>query len=330
LDKVEGIKKIQIHAKTTYPIISAYEFEFLMAEEEVKTLLRPCTIYFIIQRPLIYFDNFTTKDGVITFDLVDDTESKPLRCSFVPSENGFCAASEELMIKVMFYKKDADLTEPFKDVAAFKLLSLNDSFLGWFSPQKFIYEFLSGNISAEMKGNIADYIGYRVHYIGKAFSQDIWKRLTGHHKMQKILTVEDALNTKSLKAPFEISLLMLDIDGFDEMNLCPYEGYGLSEECNPILLEVSLEDDDDSIERLYEPTLSPRSPELTSEVEAMLVNRFKPEYNDILFENYPYIEKGTRSAGYSESTLVIKRLPAILKTNSHTQDIILPNCNVKT
>jgi hypothetical protein len=225
----------------------------------------------------------------------------------------------------MFYKKDADLTEPFNDVAAFKLLSLNEKFLGWFSPQKFIYEFLSGNISAEVKGNIADYIDYRVHYIGKAFSQDIWKRLTGHQKMQKILTVEDALNTKSLKAPFEIALLMLDVDGFDEANLFPYQGFGLSEECDPILHEVSLDEDDDSFERLFEPNLSPSSPELTSEVEAKLVNQFKPEYNDILFENYPYIEKGTRSAGYSESTLVIERFPAILKTNSHTQGVTLPN-----
>ncbi len=322
----KGVKSIQIHAKTTYPIVSAYEFEFLKSEEEVKSLLKPCTIYFIIQRPLIYFNNFESNNGIITFDLVDDTASEPLTCEFIPSDNGFCAGSEELLVNVMFYKKDADLTEPFNDVAAFKLLTLKEVFLGWFSPQKFIYEFLSGNIKAEVKGNISDYINYRVHYIGKAFSQDIWKRLTGHHKMQKILTLEDELNTSSLKAPFEIALLMLDVDGFDEANIYPYQDFGLSDECDPILHEVSLDDDNDSFERFFMPKLEPNSPELTSEVEAMLINKFKPDkYNDILFENYPNIEKGTRSAGYSESTLVIEKMPAILKTDSHTQEVILPN-----
>ncbi len=58
----------------------------------------------------------------------------------------------------------------------------------------------------------------------------------------------------------------------------------------------------------------------------MLINQFKPDkYNDILFKNYPFIEKGTRSAGYSESTLIIEKVSAILKTDSHTQEVILPN-----
>ncbi len=238
---VQGVKTIQIHAKTTYPIVSAYEFEFLKSEEEVKSLLKPCTIYFIIQRPLIYFNNFESKNGIITFDLLDDTDSAPLRCKFIPSDNGICPATEERLVKVMFYKKDADLVEPFNNVAVFQLLTLKEEFICWFSPQKFIYEYLSGNINAEIKGNIHDYIDYRVHYIGKAFSQDIWERLTGHHKMQKILTLENELNTSSLKAPFEIALLMLDVDGFDEANLFPYQGFGLSGECDPIFHEISLD-----------------------------------------------------------------------------------------
>ena len=60
--------------------------------------------------------------------------------------------------------------------------------------------------------------------------------------------------------------------------------------------------------------------ELTSEVEAMLVNMFKPAYNDIKFENYPNIEKGTRSAGYTYSSLIIEKLPARLKTDHHVQE----------
>lgn len=323
---IHGVKNIEIHAKTQYPIVSAYEFEFLKTDNEIKALLKPCTIYFIIQRPLMYYNNFKTCDGLITFEIVDDSSSIPLQCSFIPSENKFCTEEEDIQVEVLFYKKYKDIKEPFNDVAAFKLLNINNEFLSWFSPQKFIYEFLSGSIKADINGDITKYIDYKVHYIGKAFSQDIWERLTGHEKMQKILTLEDSLNTKSLKAPFEISLLMLNINGFTEANIFPYNGFGLSKDCNPILHDISFEEDNDSFERFNSVALSSDSEQLTIEVEAMLINSFKPEkYNKVLYKNYPNIKNGTRSVGYSESTLIIELCPAILKTDNYTQNVIFTN-----
>jgi hypothetical protein len=323
--KSQGIKNIQIHATTRYPIVSAYEFEFLKTEEEIQYLLKPCTIYFIVQRPLIYINDFVVQDGVISFEISDDQGKPPLKCKFIPSGNSFCKADEELLINAQFYKKDSDKEQPFNDVAAFKIFTLNEDFLGWFSPQKFIYEFLSGTIKAEIIGNIPDYIDYRVHYIGKAFAQDIWDRLTGHHKMQKILTLEDSLNTKNLKAPFEISLLMLDIDGFDESNIFPVFDFAVPEGTDPIIHSFDFEDDNESFENYYTPALTPRSAELTTETEAFLVNTFKPSYNETLFLNYPLIKNGTRDSGYTASTLLIEKLPAILKTDLHTQGVILPD-----
>lgn len=320
----QGIKTIQIHAQTRYPIVSAYEFEFLKSESEIQALLKPCTIYFILQRPLLYFDNLRVADGLITFSITDDSTSPPLECTFVPSENGFCSPSEELLIDVQFYKKTPDIKPPFNDVAAFKLLTFKGKFLGWFSPSKFLYEYLDNRIKAQVAGNVADYLDFQVHYIGKAFSQDIWKRLTGHEKMQSILTLEDSLNKRSLRAPFEISLLMLDIDGYDEANIFPNFEFILQKGIDPIVYPFSYDEDDERFDQYYEPKLSPRAPELTSEVEAMLVSTFKPKYNDILFENYPNIKAGTRSAGYTKSTLVIEKMSVILKTEHHEQGLVLP------
>ncbi len=320
----KGIKTIQIHAQTRYPIVSAYEFEFLKSEKEIQALLKPCTIYFILQRPLLYFDNLCVTDGQITFSITDDSNCQPLECTFIPSENGFCKTDEELLIDVQFYKKTPDKTEPLNDVGAFKLLTLKNDFLGWFSPSKFLYEVLDRRLKADVVGNIADYLDYQVHYIGKAFSQDIWNRLTGHHKMQSILTLEDSLNRRSLRAPFEISLLMLDIDGYDEGNMFPTFDFALQPGIEPIVYEFSFNEDDPRFEEYYKPKLSPRAPELTSEVEAMLVSTFKPKYNEILFENYPEIKAGTRSAGYTQSTLLIEKMPAILKTEHHAQGLVLP------
>ncbi|GKV80623.1 hypothetical protein PEC106664_13970 [Pectobacterium carotovorum subsp. carotovorum] len=324
MNGVQGIKNIQIHATTRYPVVSAYEFEFLKNEEVVQKLLEPCTIYFIIQRPLLYINNFSSENGWISFEISDDTDAKPLSCTFNPSDNGLCSPDEELIIEASFYKKTADTEQPFNTMAGFKIFTLDNKFLGWFSSQVFLYSFLSGKFKASVTGDIAPYLEYTVHYIGKAFSQDIWKRLTGHHKMQKILTMEDSLNTKTLKAPFEISLLMLDIDGYDEQNIFPVFDFAVPDDLEAIVYNFDYDESNTSFEDYYAPKLLPKAPELTTEIEAFLVNKFKPSYNDVLFINYPHIKDGTRDAGYTCCSLVIDNLPAILKTTTHTQHIILP------
>ncbi|MCW0080576.1 hypothetical protein [Burkholderia pseudomallei] len=324
-EEFEGIKTIQIHAQTRYPIVSAYEFEFLKSETEIQRLLKPCTIYFIIQRPLLYFSNVRSGSGALTFDIKDGTDKPPLKCEFVPSMNGFCKEDEELEIQFEFYKKVPDAAPPFDDVAVFKLRDVAGKYLGWFSPNLILYRFFEGTLDVDVKGPIPAYLDYDVHYIGKAFSQDIWKRLTGHEKMQSILTREDALNSKNLRAPFEIALLMLDIDGFDEANVYPQFDFVLEDGADPIVYRFTFEENDPRFEEYNAPKLGPRALELTNEVEAMLVNTFRPKYNEILFENYPNISSGTRSAGYTQSTLFIEKMPVILRTASHTQGIVLPN-----
>lgn len=323
-DVLYGVKTIEIHAKTNYPIVSAYEFEFLKSEAVMQAILKPCTIYFILQRPLLYFQNVKSENGDITFEIADYSSTPPLKCTFDPRANGFGELGEDLQIDVQFYKKVPDSQQPFNDVAALKILALDESFLGWFSPAKFLYEYLSGHVQAEVQGQVDAYLDYTVHYIGKAFSQDIWDRLTGHEKMQRILTLEEPMSSKNTRAPFEISLMMLDIDGFSDENLFPFFESACDFGIEPILHEVRSDDDGESVERLYTPMLDLRAPEFTSEVEGMLVSKFKPKYNEVLFRNYPNLSNGTRSAGYTQSRLIIERMPAILRTEHHTQNLVLP------
>ncbi|PRE93281.1 hypothetical protein C6Q02_01100 [Burkholderia multivorans] len=325
-NKAEGIKKIQIHAKTNYPIVSAYEFEFLKSEQQIQNLIKPCTIYFIIQRPLLYFDKFEFDNGDVKFEITDDSAKIPLQCRYSAFENGLSKNGEDLDIHLMFYKRKPDEAPPYTDIAGFKIFDREGKFLWWHSPQNFLYGFLDGRIKADIVGNVADYIDYHIHYIGKAFDQDIWDRLTGHKKMQSILTLEDSLSKKSLRAPFEISLLMLDIDGFDEANIFPPYEHAISPGAKPIVHYFTDDehDHDGSFAAYWRPKLDARAPELTAEVEALLVSTFKPIYNEIKFDNYPEIKSGTRSAGYTESSLLIEKMPAILSTEHHKQGVVLP------
>lgn len=316
-----GIKNIVITATTRYPIVSAYEYEFLKGEEEIQRRMSGCTIYFILQRPLMYFNSVREVGRTIKFDIVD-TVHKPLHATldldlFV--KGGACE------VEYQFYKATPDKASPRNDVAALKIRDGDGKFVVWETPQKLLYEALANGLAVRFTGgNIADFLTYDIHYIGKAFSQKVWKRLTGHEKMQKILTLEPALATANanVRAPFEISLLMLDIIGVTEGNMFPYmEAFRslLPQGVKPIKHKLRTEDDYAEFMTLK---IDTSAPELTSEVEGFLVHRFKPKYNERKFEKYPEIRKGTRSLGYTYSQLIIEKIPVVLRTEHFTQGAI--------
>jgi len=217
-----------------------------------------------------------------------------------------------VLIDLQYYKKEPDLKPPHNDVAAFKVLKLDGSFVVWETPQKLLYEAIANGLPVKFDGNINDYLEYNVHYIGKAFSQKVWDRLTGHHKLQKILTLENPIATAHARAPFEITLLMLDIIGFDEGNLMPVYDFAVPKGVTPIVHKLDTAED---FEKFYQPALQARSPELTSEVEAMLVNMFKPAYNEVLFENYPNISRERGPQDTRTPLCLVQKLPVVLRTN---------------
>ena len=316
-----GIKQIDIMATTRYPIVSAYEYEFLKEDKAVQDCMQGCTIYMILQRPLIYFNNVTLENGCINFEITDDIQL-PLFGVFNLNQNDICKEDEGLFIDVQFFKPIPDANSPFCDVAAFKILNLKNEFVAWYSPQKLLYQYLTGSLNLDLSGDIENFMDYKVHYIGQAFSQKIWNRLTGHEKMQKILTMEGPFSSKTGRAPFEISLLMLDITGYDEANTyLTFDGLDMPQD--PIFHAFTFEDGDDRFDKFSVPAIASNAPELTNEVEALLVNTFKPEYNEIKFEKYPNIKRGTRSVGYTSSALTIEDLPAKLYTKAYKMKAVL-------
>ncbi|MEZ0324285.1 MAG: hypothetical protein ACAH95_00105 [Fimbriimonas sp.] len=317
---IDGIKVLQIRARTNFHTVSAYEFEYFKQEAEVQQRLSPCTIYLIVQRPLTYFTNVRVSEGLMRFDIVDTAGRPPLRCTFSPEENGFSKGSNFVDIDIQFYTDSPGKDQPFDHVAGFRLLGADGRFLYWLGPQKFLYEYASGAIKAKVKGDIFNYLDFEVHYIGKAFSQSVWARLTGHHKLQKILTMEETRSPAARKLAYEVSLIMLDVIGVDEMPvLGPWGFVDLAAGETPIVQRVRTEQD--AID-FFKPGIDPGAAQLTNEVEAMLIKLFRPKYNEVLFEKYPNIGNGTRSLGYTKAELVIERLLATLKTEFHTERVI--------
>ncbi|SFD71914.1 hypothetical protein SAMN05428997_14515 [Bosea sp. CRIB-10] len=312
-ETIKGIKLIDIVATTAYPIVSAYEYEFLKGEEVVRKFLKNATIYFILQRPLMFFDNLVADDGELTFDIVDGV-NQPLHCKVGLSALGL-PKDEEGLLKAQYYREPASKEPPFRDVAAFQIFKNDETFVAWETPQKILYEVIGNGLPVSIEGDVAPFLEYRVHYIGQAFSQRVWQRHTGHEKLQKILTLEEPLSTLTTRPALEISILMLSITGMGDNPIFPYSGFPELDGVEPIVHEFDFEDDNESFEKFYNPQLLPGAHELTNEVEAKLINLFKPEYNGTLFKEYPNIKSGTRSKGYSDSHVTIEKLPAILATD---------------
>lgn len=187
-DVLEGAKAIKILASTRYPIVSAYEFEFLKEEAVIQERMNSCTLDLILQRPLTYMNNVRSA----RWDLLRyrRRSSAPLHCHLPLIENGITSPGEVSELHVLFPKKDPDTELPWNDVAGFKIWREDGSFAVWYSPHKFLCEVLAGSLNATIAGDPHRFLDFKVHYIGQAFRQKVWKRLTSHDKLRKLLTIE--------------------------------------------------------------------------------------------------------------------------------------------
>lgn len=312
---IPAMRFARVFASTTYPIVSAFEFDFLHEEQVIRERWDASTIYLIVQRPLTYFDNVVIDDSYIHFEIADG-DKPPLPCRINLVANDICKHGETVDIEVGFHSAEPGFEQPLRHVGALKLYRDDGDFILWWSPQKLLYEMLVKNLEVEIAedSDPLAFLDFRVHYIGKAFSQKVWDRLTGHTKMQRILTREREIGrAPEARAPFEISLIILQVTGLDDMPMIGGNADHPMAGPDPIVSSLNVEDD--SCERfMANPPVTLGDEALTREVEAFLIHSFKPTYNEVLFDNYPEIAGGMRSKGYSWTELVLERLPAFLYT----------------
>lgn len=314
---VQGVRFANVIASITYPIVSAWEFEFLKEEQILRERWDGCTVYMVVQRPLTFFDHVVIDGTYIHFEIADGTK-RPLRCRIDLVGNRICRAEEILDISIGFYSSSPGTGQPYRNVGAFQIYREDGSFVVWWSPQKILYEMLIRGLAVEVEedGDPFAFLDFKIHYIGKSFSQKVWKRLTGHTKMQKILTREREVGpTPEARAPFEISLIILKVVGLDDMPMVGDLALDGMNGASPIMHTIDLGDDHAYERFVLTPPVQLGDEALTREVEALLINRFRPEYNQIKFDNYPDFEGGMRSKGYTATTLTIEGLPAFLYTD---------------
>jgi hypothetical protein len=110
--------------------------------------------------------------------------------------------------------------------------------------------------------------------VGESTDQDIWQRLTGHEKLQDILTLEKPFHHESINA-HEIILLLFDIAGTESITIID-----------------SIDNMDAFMEDLINPSL-PSKKKITLDVEKALIKLLSPKrYNIIQYQQYPKSKDG--------------------------------------
>lgn len=270
-----------------YAPLTAFEFAIMKDDSDVEKALEKASLYIIGQRPVITFENVVPDESEyqLNFEIHQKGNPNILKCK-LPLIQEIVGSTNDDFIYVAFNNLDKSTKQkglPFFNIHGFSLCEETEDgrkFLIWFSPEKFLQNYYKGYIKSEIVGDFRSFMDYKVHYVGKATKQSIFKRLTGHSTFQDILSLESSVTEKQLPAN-EIVILCfefrenLQIHTFgDESSIesmvAAFQGKGYTEQ-----------------ERVF------------LDVEKALIKAMKPAYNKELFNNYPKSKDGLHADKYN-------------------------------
>lgn len=258
-----------------YSPISNFDFTYLKRERIIQEMIERSSLYIIVQRPELRFDNIVNdeEEKTVSFEIRQHDNPKVLKCKInIFQQHIATDPANEVHLYLGSNDKNNDFKAmPIKNVHGMKFYQkeiTDENFLVWFSPEKFLQNVWKGYILAEIEGEIRHFTKYKVHYVGQATKQEIWKRLTGHDKLQDILSLEYPFTYGSLPT-HEIALLLFSFHDNLEMHT-----FGAAS----------------SIEEMVDSLMGRNRPEQRTiflDAEKALIKAMQPKYNDELFKNYP-------------------------------------------
>lgn len=272
-------KNLFNYLQLAYAPISNYDFAVVKDDKIIKGYMNKASIYVIVQRPVLRFQNLDLDktdpfNPFLTFEIHQEGNERILFGKMPIYQENFGADKDQgiqIGITHTFPKpKYETLGFPFKDVANFIFRTTSEDVI-WLSPEKLIYHYLRNTVDADISQGIPDLLKYQVHYIGKSTEQDIVERLTGHSRLQDILSIERPLNFGSLPTD-EISILFLEFQD------------------NIGMMSIGEEDGDEEMQKMVDMLMDKQlynEKTIYLDAEKALINALKPKHNRQLYNNYP-------------------------------------------
>lgn len=284
--------------KLAYAPLTAYEFAIAKEDKIIEQALENASLYIIAQRPVITFENISQSDTDhhLQFEIHQKSNDNILKCIFPLYQKAFnLEESDGIYIKLNHLNEKTKQVAPENSNAhGFSLCKQeNHRFINWFSPEKLLQNWWKGMVECEIEGDWKSFLQYKVHYVGKATKQNIVKRLTGHSKLQDILTLETPVTENQLPAN-EIVILTFEFQD------------------NIQILNLGQKADKEDIAAAIRGEHYPSQEKVFLDAEKALVRAMQPEYNKVLFENYPISKDGLYNDNYNAVSYTLTD-PIVLK-----------------
>ncbi|WP_367209589.1 hypothetical protein [Sphingobacterium sp. R2] len=268
-------KSLVNQLKLAYSPLSNYDFSILKGDRDIQNALQNSSLYIIAQRPVLSFENIRINkvEGQLEFEIHQQDNNAILKCKLPIFQENLVNNSDRSHV---YYFGSHDPQFIFDEnnvsnvhgIKIYKSSIEPENFIIWFSPEKFLFNYLNGHFSCFIDGDVSLLLKYNVHYVGQSTDQDIWKRLTGHEKLQQILSVEYPFVYGTLPT-HEIALLLFEFS--DNISFQTFDGDAIYDD---FMKSFSGEYDVDQ-RAIY------------LDAEKALVKAMTPKHNKILFKNYP-------------------------------------------
>lgn len=263
--------------KLNYSPLSSYDFSIIKVDPIVQKALSNVTLYMLCQRNSLYFDSvlLNTELSELEFNIVQNSNESILKCRMpIEQKNVFTKHDNPITVR-FWWSKESHWTQfpPYDKVTGIMFYSGEGytNFRLLITPDKFIYNYLKGQIDAMIEGNIQKFWQFDVLYVGKAVDQSVVKRLNNHATLQDILSREDSLHDGNLPT-YETYLLLFDIEA--ETIFRQYSPETKGKIISMLKGELPIQND------------------ITTDAEMALINALSPKYNKIFYKNYPKYQTG--------------------------------------
>ena len=143
-----------------------------------------------------------------------------------------------------------------------------ENFIKLITPEIILIWYYRQIVYCQIKGDIAPFMNYKVHYIGTATKQKIVDRLLSHTTFQRILSEVDSITSQTPPSN-EIVLLFFEIDGASNYS------FFVPGDVSPLDIEFFMGNG------------LPSDIQVFTEAEKVFVKCFRPNYNQIRFKSYP-------------------------------------------
>jgi len=271
------------YLELAYSPISNYVFSLIKDDPRFRTLTEKSTLYIIGQRAELTFENLRFEDRdnrqfVCLFDIKQKGNQSVLACE-LPIYQQNLASESSKVIKFQFEYASPKPNPipnifPQYNIVNLLLTDQDSTFIGWLSPENFIQNCLNGAIRGKINGPVEEFIKYRVHYVGKATEQNVWKRLTGHSTLQEILSLQYPLHFGTLPT-HEIAILFLKFREAFKIDTIS-AGEKITNDLVDSLLSKNL----------------PNGKIISLDAEKAFINAMQPKYNKEFYRNYPKSKDG--------------------------------------